>query len=190
MVCYAGDDENAAAQAIQPLRTLGGATPVSDDIAQKPYDQMLEDAKNAGPMKVRVRNGFATDLSPDLLKAIADNFGIPNSPPIQVRSLGGAFARVDNSETAFAHRAAEALMIMPSFSPADVPEDQANAAADKLWAPLRPYIAGSYVNFLTDIMPASIDAAYPLETRLRLARIKAQYDPTNLFRDADVKPPA
>jgi FAD/FMN-containing dehydrogenase len=40
----------------------------------------------------------------------------------------------------------------------------------------------AYVNFLGDEGEARVHDAYPAGTWERLARIKAQYDPDNLFR--------
>jgi hypothetical protein len=41
---------------------------------------------------------------------------------------------------------------------------------------------GAYVNFLVDEGPERVRDAYPGGTYERLARVKARYDPTNLFR--------
>jgi FAD/FMN-containing dehydrogenase len=48
---------------------------------------------------------------------------------------------------------------------------------------------GAYVNFLVD-EPERVRAAYPGATYDRLARIKARYDPDNLFRMNQNIPPA
>ena len=47
---------------------------------------------------------------------------------------------------------------------------------------LQPRDDGAYVGFLGDDGPARIRSAYPGATWHRLAGIKAQYDPGNLFR--------
>ena len=49
---------------------------------------------------------------------------------------------------------------------------------------------GAYVNFLGDEGEGRVRAAYPGATWERLAAIKAQYDPTNLFRLNQNIPPA
>jgi FAD/FMN-containing dehydrogenase len=188
LACYAGDDDEAAQKALQPLRELGD-TPISDEIKKKPYNEMLEHAMDVDGMKVRVRNGFVKELTPELMTTVAEHFGLPNTPPIQIRSLSGAMNDVDNDATAFAHRGNEGLVVMPSFTPVTATEEEANAAADKLWEPLKSYSTGAYVNFLTDIRPESIEDAYPAETRERLLEVKHIYDPDNLFHlNASVKP--
>ena len=49
---------------------------------------------------------------------------------------------------------------------------------------------GAYVGFLDDLGPAGVRAAYPGATFDRLAAIKAQYDPDNVFRLNQNVPPA
>ena len=52
------------------------------------------------------------------------------------------------------------------------------------WSAIRPFSSGgTYVNFLTeDADRERVRAAYGPELYDRLARIKARYDPDNLFR--------
>ena len=50
--------------------------------------------------------------------------------------------------------------------------------------------AGAYVGFLRDEGEARVRAAYPGATWERLAAIKADYDPDNLFRLNQNIPPA
>lgn len=57
-------------------------------------------------------------------------------------------------------------------------------------ATLRQGDAGAYVNFVGDEGEERIRQAYPEPTWSRLAAIKAQYDPTNLFRLNQNIPPA
>ena len=49
---------------------------------------------------------------------------------------------------------------------------------------------GAYVNFVVDEGPQRVHDAYPGSTYDRLARIKAEYDPGNLFRLNQNVPPA
>lgn len=188
IVCYASNDEDAAQKAIQPLRELGD-TPLHDDVQKKPYDHMLDEAMDVAAFKIRVRNGFVKELTPEFIAAVAEHFGTPNTPPIQIRSLGGAFNRMSNDATAFAHHDNSALVIMPAFTPLASTEQEANALADKLWAPLKPFSTGVYINFMTDNRPQSIADAYPPKTQERLLKIKKTYDPDNIFHlNMSVKP--
>jgi FAD/FMN-containing dehydrogenase len=56
--------------------------------------------------------------------------------------------------------------------------------ARDFWSAMRPFSSGgTYVNFLTeDADEQRVRAAYGAELHGRLARIKARYDPDNIFR--------
>ena len=101
---------------------------------------------------------------------------------VQIRVLGGAMARVEVAETAFAHRAAPILIAI-----IDQYEDAARDAAELAWteslhAALAPNASGVYSNFLGLEGEDRVREAYPSGTYERLAAIKRQYDPANLFR--------
>ena len=64
-------------------------------------------------------------------------------------------------------------------------EDDIHIAwARDFWSAMRPFSSGgTYVNFLTeDADRERVRAAYGPELYDRLARVKAKYDPDNLFR--------
>ncbi len=122
---------------------------------------------------------------------MAANYGKPGMPILQVRSLGGAMARVSPQATAFAHRENEALAVMAAFVPANASEEQAHAMRRAAWRPLEPYSSGAYLNFLSDASEASVAEVYPSATYARLASIKATYDPDNVFnQNQNIKPTA
>jgi FAD/FMN-containing dehydrogenase len=180
LLCYAGDDETVARGAIEPFLRLGDVR--SRDIQQKPYAAMLEDAQPLPPsFKMVGHNGFVRTLGAEVLEVLAAHYGQAGAPIAQVRRLGGAMARVDPQATAFAHRENEALVVVPAFAPADAPAEQVQQIRQAAWAPLTPWSSGAYGNFLSEASAASVAAAYPGETYTRLARIKAIYDPENLF---------
>lgn len=60
---------------------------------------------------------------------------------------------------------------------------------DALWDGLAPHLSGAYANFLAGTTDADVAAVYPAETYQRLAAVKAQYDPANLFAaNHNIKP--
>ena len=107
---------------------------------------------------------------------------------IDVWQLGGAMGRVRHDDTAFPERSAPFLLGIEA-NWADVADDVANIAwARRVIEEMTPFsTGGSYANFeeLRDEGPrAALQASYD-----RLARVKARYDPTNLFRvNLNVKP--
>lgn len=58
----------------------------------------------------------------------------------------------------------------------------APASSTETGAALRPYARRAYVNYLPPSTPERIREIYGVNYP-RLARIKAQYDPANLFRE-------
>jgi hypothetical protein len=128
-------------------------------------------------------------LSPEVIATLAANYGQPGKPIAQLRSLGGAVARVNAQATAFAHREAEALVIVPAFAPADAPAEQVEQIRQAVWRPLAPLTNGAFINFLSEASEASVAAAYPSATYARLASVKASYDPDNLFnQNQNIRP--
>lgn len=183
LFCYAGSDEAA----IQPLRELG--TIVHQDVQQKPYYKMIEDAAPPPGIKSVTQNGFAKTLSPELLQTLLTYYGKAGTPIMQIRRLGGAMNRVSTESTAFAHRNYDAFILAASLVPIDMPAEDAERVRQASWQPLKPFVTGAYVNFLTDLGSESLAEAYPGMTHTRLTYIKAVYDPENIFnQNGNIKP--
>jgi hypothetical protein len=108
---------------------------------------------------------------------------------VQLRVLGGAIARVPDDATAYAHRSSRIMAVVVSFHG---PDDLATRErwVTSLADAMRQDDDGAYVNFLMDQGPEGVRAAYPPATYQRLAAVKAQWDPTNLFRSNQNIPPA
>jgi FAD/FMN-containing dehydrogenase len=100
---------------------------------------------------------------------------------IHFHQMGGAVGRVGTAMSSFSGRAAGyTYNLIGTWS--DPSEDATHIAAVRAAsAALAPLALGSsYVNFDADDNRAR--AAYGAETYDRLARLKRQYDSTNLFR--------
>ena len=110
------------------------------------------------------------------------------SPIIGLRSVSGAVSRVPNDATAYAHRQAELMLLTLTAGPEPVVE-AAQPALDTIWGKLTPHVRGAYANFLSSATDEDVAAIYPTETMRRLAAVKGQYDPGNLFaRNHNVRP--
>lgn len=190
LVCYAGDDEARANEAIQPLLRLGAVQ--SRDIEKKPYAAMLEDAVSPPPpLKLAGSSAFIKSLSAEAVAALAANYGQPGKPIAQIRALGGAVARVSPEATAFAHRENEALVIVPVFAPRETSEEQTRQMIQGAMRPLAPFASGAYLNFVSDTSADTVAAVYPDATYANLAAVKATYDPENIFnQNQNIKPGA
>ena len=189
-LAFDGDDPDLATKAIDPIRRLG--TVVSDSVTQKPYAEILVDGMTPPPgIQLVTRSGFAEKESvPEVLRILAEVGTSEGSPIMAVRSVGGAVSRVADDATAYAHRQAELMFATNVIGP-----PPALAAArphfDAIWARLAPHVSGAYANFMASATEDDVAAIYPAETYQRLAAVKRQYDPFNVFAaNHNVKPEA
>ncbi|WP_433163620.1 FAD-binding oxidoreductase [Kribbella sp. CA-247076] len=179
-VAFDGDDPDAAAAAIDPIRRLG--TVLEDAVTLRPAAEILEDGMVPPPgIRILTRSGFVDKESVAEALRILAEVGTSERPPfIAVRSVGGAVARVPADATAYAHRQAELMIVTTVVGPEPVVEG-ARAGLDAIWARLAPHVSGAYANFLTTATDQDVEAVYPAATYQRLAAVKRQYDPGNLF---------
>jgi FAD/FMN-containing dehydrogenase len=187
-VAFDGDDPELAAQALDPIRRLG--TVIDDDVALKPYPDTLVDGMIPPPgIQVLTRSAFVDKESvSEVLRILAEVGASERSPAIAVRSVGGAVSRVPDDATAYAHRQAELMFVTASAGPQPVVE-AARPALEAIWARLAPHVSGTYANFLTSATEEDVASIYPPETYQRLAAVKRQYDPSNLFsRNHNIRP--
>ncbi|MFD9946839.1 FAD-binding oxidoreductase [Nonomuraea sp. NPDC059023] len=179
-VAFDGDDPDLAAAAIDPIRRLG--TVIGDTVALMPYADVLVDGGTPPPgIQLVTRSAFVGKESvPAALRILAEVGTSQGSPLIVVRSVGGAVARVAGDATAYAHRRAELMVVMVTGGPKPV-LDAGRPAWEAIWERLAPHVNGAYANFLASAAEEDVAAIYPKETYERLAAVKRDYDPGNLF---------
>lgn len=132
---------------------------------------------------------FARELPRDAIAALVDHFAARRAPG-QARELdftpwGGAYTRIAPEATAFPHRRERFLLKHSISLETDASRQRRDAAGDWLtrsWELVHPWGSGGvFPNFaepgLSDLAPA-----YHGANRDRLVRVKAEYDPDNLFR--------
>ncbi len=190
LVTWTGDIESGQA-ALAPLRAL--AEPVAEVIAPMPYPAIYEfTAQNTLPHGASIRMMFADDLSDGAIDAMVDavHHASSDTSIIQLRAMGGAFARVPVGATAFAHRDRNYFVSIINVW-FDVTQDRAphEAWTEALWEVIRPEGSGVYVNFLEREGPDRVREAYPHGAYERLQQVKAAYDPENLFQFNQNIPP-
>lgn len=173
-------DESRLRELLEPLLSLPSVTEVS--LGPVAYGDLLEDAPPGRPPFVFVGgNGFVPDLSDEALEAFARVYDREVPTMVLLRALGGAFGRVAPDATAIAHRDAEALLIVNGvLQPGATPEQVATAKAGSDAA--LAYTSGTYGNFSAEYSDAVTASMYPPHTLERLRRIKAEFDPGNVFR--------
>lgn len=95
---------------------------------------------------------------------------------------GGAMADVPPGASAYSHRDA-LLEFTTSAAWTDPAEDEARVGSTRTYAAgLEPFASGSYVNTISDDDATAVRRAYSTPDLTRLAAVKRQYDPTNVFR--------
>ncbi len=92
---------------------------------------------------------------------------------MQIRSVGGAVNDLAAEATAYAHRHQNFAASAVGLSP-----DRLNARWD---SEMSPHVNGLYLSFDTDQRPERLEDAFPGETLTKLRRLKALYDPDNVF---------
>jgi len=181
MVAYAGAAEDGQA-ALAPFRAL--AEPLADMVRPIPYPEMFPpEDPDYHPTAVaqtmfldRVDGATAQEIMRFLTESDA------SMRVSQLRVLGGAAARVPDDATAYAHRDSKIMVNLAAFYEGEGDKARRQAWVDQFAAAIQQDDTGEYVNFVGDEGEAGVRAAYPGPTYDRLAAIKAQYDPENLFR--------
>jgi FAD/FMN-containing dehydrogenase len=176
-VCLAAEDPDITA-ALEPLRAIG--TVVAEDVSERPYPEILEEAHPPEGVQPVIGNTLVESVDDQLIDAIATAYSA-GGRVVFLRSLGGAFGRVDPAETAFAHRQAEALVVSAAFLPLDAAEDQI-ADTRAVWRTIGDQGIGSYAGFLGSDTAEDIAALWPADTLDRLRQVKRTWDPENIFR--------
>lgn len=192
LTVWSGDMEKGE-EVFAPFRALG--EPIADMIGPMPYSGMyvfLEDAEGRG--RARVRSGFYSELNDDVIAASLAE--LANSPQnlafLQIRPIGnGQMQRIPADRTAFAHRDANFMLAIIAHWEETEGDSQNTGWVDSFWSAIRPYSQGVYSNFLQAEGEARIREAYANGVYARLAVLKAQYDPTNMFSgNENIKPAA
>ena len=182
--CYVGGEEDAAA-AMAPLLDavpeplMHGVAPMPHQALQSAFDGLYPPGD-----QWYWRADFVKEI-PDEAVEIHARFGA-DMPSMQstmhLYPIDGAAHDVGPTDTAFSYRDARWGAVFAGVDP-----DPANVAAIRRWSidymeALHPYSAGgAYVNMMMDEGQERVRASYR-DNYGRLARIKAEYDPGNLFR--------
>ena len=180
---YAGDPKKGE-PFIEPLRKFG--TPLGEHVGVQPYvawQQTFDPLLTAGARNYWKSHNFST-LEDGLFDAVIAYIGKLPSPQCEIffGAIGGATTRPAPGSTAYASRDAKFVM--------NVHGRWEDPADDKLcigWArdffnASAPFASsGVYVNFLTADEGDRVRSAYGPNYG-RLAQVKREYDPDNLFR--------
>jgi FAD/FMN-containing dehydrogenase len=185
-------EEHAAAAA----RIREALPPLFEFVTPMPYVelQQLLDEANAWGLFGYEKGCYLAGLSDDAIAVISDQLPRKRSPlsNLLFYRLDGAYSEVADDETSFSGGRSPryAIFIVALAATREL------LAADRrwvrsFWEALRPYALGigSYVNGMAEFEEDRVRAAYGAAKYQRLAKVKADYDPENVFHhNANIKP--
>jgi FAD/FMN-containing dehydrogenase len=164
--------------------------PVAERVMELSYLQLqtIEDEWHRPGARRRYYKGhYLPELSDEAIDAFLSQ-GEPDPdasrallPSGSFQGYGGAIAATSNEDSAFSHRNTLVEFVASTAWTEPAEDRQRIAAARRYGAVLEPYASGVYVNVLGDEGEAGVRRAYPAEKLARLAALKRQYDPDNVF---------
>ncbi len=181
-------------RAIRPIRE---AAPLFEFVTPMPYTQLQQAFDEGNPWGTLgyEKALYLDEMSDGVIDIVVDHAHRRQSPlsfvPIFV--LGGAYRQVADGETAFGgSRAACFSVNIAAVCPSPDLLEADRGWVRSFWDALLPHAsqgAGSYVNFMAEYDEGRVRAAYGPAKYDRLARIKADYDPDNVFHlNPNIKP--
>ncbi|HEY2254692.1 MAG TPA: BBE domain-containing protein, partial [Variovorax sp.] len=181
--CYTGAPEGADAL-FKPVQAFGpplmhGVQPMPSPALQSAFDGLYPPGH-----QWYWRADFVNELTDEAIaqhQRFAAQLPSPQST-MHLYPIDGAAHRAKPADTAFSYRDAQWAEVMVGVSPD--PKDAAAITAwtKDYWDALHPHSAGgAYVNMMMDEGDERIRASYR-DNYARLAEVKRQYDPGNLFR--------
>ena len=178
--------QTEAERDLAEIRDLG--RPWADLIKRQPYttQQSMLDATQPKGMHYYWKSEFTSGLSDEFLERYQAQFAGQTAPANQIVlfHLEGALNESDWDEGAVGNRDSEHAIVIQSMFSAHSPAANENIAwVRNAWQALRPFsTGGNYVNFQTGDETSDRVAESYRKNLDRLTRVKAEYDPENLFR--------
>jgi len=171
--------------------------PLFDLVTPIPYVELqkLLDEANAWGFHGYEKGTYLRELSDPVIDVIAEQIPRKNSPmsALFLYRLDGAYCQPGDDETAFSgERSPRYGVFIVGLAPDAGLLDADRSWVRGFWEALRPHAIGSgdgYINAMADTSPDRVRQSYGPAKYERLARIKAQYDPGNLFHlNANIRP--
>jgi len=193
VVVVSWGDPSDHAIAIKPLQDLNPQFELVTPIPYVALQQMLDDT---APWGVRGydKGIYLDELTDEVIDILVDIFPRKKAPLsfMPMFPLGGAFCDVAEDATAFGggrHNQWSLAIAALAFDDESFAADKAWART--LWTALRAHASGdgTYVNFSSDRDEARLRASYGEKKYQRLADLKQQWDPDNVFcNNANIPP--
>jgi FAD/FMN-containing dehydrogenase len=190
-LCYAGDPASGE-KALAPFKAIG--KPIADVVGPSPFAgwQTAFDPLLTPGVRNYWKSHDFVELSDGLIDTLLDAVKRLPTPDCEIfiGNLGGAINRVAPDATAYPHRNIEFVMNVHTRW-TDAREDKDCIAwARGLYEKAAPFATGGvYVNFMPDDEAQRVKGGAYGPNYERLAKLKAKYDPSNLFRLNQNVPP-
>jgi len=185
-ICYSADPK-AGEKALEPLLRFG--KPTMNTIKMQDYVtvQRQFDGPPLSEYNSYLKSGFLREISPGLIDVIVEQLEPDETFGASLSHFGGAIGDRAPTATAFAHRDAN-FMVLLGAGWKDAADNERNRnELRSRWEKVKPFTAGYYVNLNEGDQRATDDNYGP--NHARLATLKRQHDPANLFRlNANILP--
>ncbi|MEK1926897.1 MAG: FAD-binding oxidoreductase [Rhizobium giardinii] len=189
-MCWCGDLD-AGEKATQRLRSIG--KPIADVVGPHPFagwQQAFDPLLTPGARNYWKSHDFIA-LSDPAIEVLLDAIAKLPGPECEVfiAHVGGAAGRIAAGATAFPQRNSHFVMNVHARWREAAMDQACIGWARQLFEAAKPHSAGTaYINFMPEDETDRVEAAYG-DNYKRLAQIKQQYDPQNLFRmNQNVRP--
>lgn len=192
LVGFGAPETHAAAVAL----VRGAVKPLFEMVAPMPYVvlQSMFDEMAAWGLHAYQKALYVDDLSDRALSVIGE-YAASKPVPLAMAAtfvLGGRYREIAEQDTAFGGpRGAKFLLNIEGATPSGTSYEAVRTWVRDYYDAMLPFAngTGSYVNFLQDSNDERVKATYGAEKYARLAQIKAEWDPDNVFhRNANIKP--
>jgi hypothetical protein len=183
MWCIDGSEEEAT-RLLAPVHDVG--TPLLHGVGPMPHPvlQSLFDGLYTKGLQCYWRADFVNELSDELIaKHLEWSQKLPSMhSTMHLYPIDGAAHDVGSADTAFSYRDTQWAEVIFGVDPDPAHADDIRDWCVGYWDATHPFSAGgAYVNFMMDEGQERVRATYR-NNYDRLARVKAQYDPDNVFR--------
>ncbi|MCW5979913.1 MAG: FAD-binding oxidoreductase [Bryobacteraceae bacterium] len=190
--CYTGALD-AAEQALKPLTSFGPPAFAFTGPMPHPALQSMFDPLYPKGLQWYWKADFVNELSDAAIgEHVRHGSAVPTMhSTMHLYPINGAAHRVGKNETAWSYRESNWAEVIVGVDPSPANNDKIIRWARDYFEALHPHSAGgAYINFMMEEGEDRIRATYR-DNYDRLAKIKAKYDPGNLFRvNQNIKPAA
>jgi hypothetical protein len=188
MAAFLGDETDGR-ELLRPLREL---RPAMDTVAMVPPVELSELAMDPpDPLPYELAHDLLDEVPAagldELLAAAGPGSGSPLAM-VQLRHMGGALAREAPDAGARATLPGSVCLVALGLVTDNESASTTSSYLEAVKDAVRTYRAGDYPNFVEE--PTDASAFFDADTWERLRRVKALYDPEDIFKGNHHIPPA